>query len=188
MKIRESGMPGKDIWENFFNPDDVLVKLGLNSKTNNVVEFGCGYGTFTIPAAKVIKGKIFALDIEPDMIEKTQRKAKEQGLNNVKTILRDFVTDGSGLKDESVDFVMLFNILHFENPVALLRQAYSILTPGGKVGVIHWNYDAATPRGPAMEIRPKPEQCQDWIRKAGFGLVVPLIELPPYHYGIVGKK
>jgi len=188
MKVRASGMPEKDMWENFFNPDEVLAKLGLNSKINNVAEFGCGYGTFTIPAAKVIKGEIFAIDIEPEMIEMTQKRAKEQGLNNVKTILRDFVTDGSGLKDESVDFVMIFNILHFENPIAILRRAYSILTPGGKAGVIHWNYDVTTPRGPDLSIRPKPEQCQDWIKKAGFDLVIPLVELPPYHYGIVGKK
>jgi len=188
MKVRDSGMPEKDMWESFFNPNEVLIKLGLDTKISNAAEFGCGYGTFTIPAAKAIKGEIFALDIEPDMIEITQIRAKEEGLSNVKTILRDFVSDGSGLKDESVDFVMLFNILHFENPIAILRQAYSMLTPGGKAGVIHWNYDSTTPRGPDLSIRPKPEQCQDWIKEAGFDLLIPLVKLPPYHYGIVGMK
>jgi len=187
MKVKESGMPEKDMWENFFNPDEVLAKLGLNNKINNVAEFGCGYGTFTIPAAKVIRGEIFALDIEPDMIEMTQRRAREQGLNNVKTILRDFVTDGSGLKDESVDFVMLFNILHAEHPDKLLHEAYRILKPKGMLGIIHWNYDPKTPRGPAMEIRPKPEQCIKWAEDVGF-CNPKKYSVGPYHYGIVLRK
>jgi hypothetical protein len=39
-----------------------------------------------------------------------------------------------------------------------------------------------------MEIRPRPEQCQQWIKTAGFELVKPLIDFPPYHYGILGQK
>lgn len=187
MKIRESGMPEKDMWEKFFNPDEILAKLGLNSEISNVAEFGCGYGTFTIPAAKIIKGEIFALDIEPDMTEKTQKKAKDKGLNNVKTILRDFVKDGSGLKDESVDFVMLFNILHAENPDKLLREAYRILQPEGMLGIVHWNYDPKTPRGPTMEIRPKPEQCIKWAEDAGF-CNPKKYDVGPHHYGIVLRK
>ncbi len=56
------------------------------------------------------------------------------------------------------------------------------------MGVIHWNYDPATPRGPDLSIRPRPEQCQAWCREAGFKLIVPLVSLPPWHYGLVGRK
>ena len=77
MKIRESGMPEWEMWEKFFNPAKILTSLGINSQTGDVAEFGCGYGTFTIPAAKVIKGKIYALDIEPDMIRITEEEAKK---------------------------------------------------------------------------------------------------------------
>lgn len=73
------------------------------------MEFGCGYGTFTIPAAKTIKGKIYALDIEPDMIQITKEEAEKNGLNNIQTVLCDFMAEGSGLPDGSVDYVMLFN-------------------------------------------------------------------------------
>ncbi len=103
MKIRESGMPDKDMWEGFFDPAKVLNMLGINSQTGDVVEFGCGYGTFTIPAAKVIKGKIYALDLESDMIRITIEEAKKSGLNNVQTVLRDFMAEGSGLPDGSMD-------------------------------------------------------------------------------------
>src|SRR3989338_4585717 len=121
MKVRESGMPEREIWENFFDPQKIIRTLGINNQINDVAEFGCGYGTFTIPAAKIIKGKIFAFDIEPGMIRMTSEEAQKQGLKNVQTVLRDFMIEGAGLPEESVDYVMLFNILHLENPITLLR-------------------------------------------------------------------
>lgn len=187
MKIRDSGMPDQEMWNGFFSPAKTLETLGLDSSAHNTVEFGCGYGTFTIPAAKIIKGKIYALDIEPDMISATENEAKKQGLSNVRAILRDFITDGSGLPDESVDYAMLFNILHLENPMVLINEAKRILRRDGKLGIIHWNYDPKTPRGPSMDIRPKPEDCVRWAESAGFGGAV-RHDLKPYHYGIVLKK
>lgn len=184
MKIRDSGMPDQDMWENFFDTKKILATLGVDNRVNNIAEFGCGYGTFTIPAAKIISGKIFALDIEPDMIRMTSEEAKKHELGNVETILRDFMSEGSGLEDNSMDYVMLFNILHLENPGTLLKEAKRILKRGGKLGVIHWNYDPATPRGPAMEIRPKPEQCIEWAELVCFRFVRQY-DLKPYHYGLM---
>jgi len=184
MKIRESGMPERDMWEGFFNPNKILMTLGLNNQINDAVEFGCGYGTFTIPAAKIVKGKIYALDIDPEMIRLTNEEAKKQESRNVETIQRDFITEGSGLSDGGVDYVMLFNILHFENPTVLLGEANRILKEGGKLGIIHWNYDKTTPRGPSMDIRPKPEQCIQWAKSVGFCDPI-RHDLKPYHYGIV---
>ena len=126
MKIRESGMPEREMWEKFFNPMKILTTLGINSQTGDVAEFGCGYGTFTIPIAEIIKGKIYALDIEPDMIRITDEEAKKKGLSNVQTVLRDFMADGSGLPDGSVDYVTLFNILHLEKPMVILYEARRI--------------------------------------------------------------
>jgi ubiquinone/menaquinone biosynthesis C-methylase UbiE len=187
MKIRESGMPDKNMWEGFFSPSQILETLEFNSDVHDAVEFGCGYGTFTIPTAKVIKGKIYALDIETDMIRMTEEEATKHALNNVQTIMRDFMTNGSGLSDGSVDYVMLFNILHLEKPMVLINEARRILRVGGKLGIIHWNYDPTTPRGPSIDIRPNPEDCVRWAESAGFGGTV-RHDLKPYHYGIVLKK
>lgn len=187
MKIRESGMPDKEMWEKFFNPVNILTTLGINSQTGDVAEFGCGYGTFTVPAAKIIKGKIYVLDLEPDMIRFTDEEAKKNGLTNVKTVLRDFMAEGSGLPDGNVNYVMLFNILHLEKPMILINEAKRILREGGKLGIIHWNHDPLTPRGPSMDIRPKPGDCIKWAQQAGF--VDPKrFDLKPYHYGIVMSK
>ncbi|MDO8647198.1 MAG: class I SAM-dependent methyltransferase [Candidatus Diapherotrites archaeon] len=187
MKARESGMPKEELWKEFFSPENTLKKMGVNIRVNDVVDFGCGYGTFAIPAAKLVSGKVYAIDIEPEMTEITKRKAKENGLNNVETMLRDFMSNGSGLDDESVDYAMLFNILHVKEPKKLIREAYRILKNNGKLGIIHWNYDPSTPRGPPMDIRPKPEQCIEWAKSAGFELYQKH-DLKPYHYGIIMRK
>ncbi len=180
-------MPDKGMWEGFFSPTTILETLEFGSSVRNAVEFGCGYGTFTIPAAKIISGKLLAFDIEPDMIEVTKNEAAKNSIRNLKVIIRDFMTEGTGLKSESVDYAMLFNILHLENPVSLLLEVNRILRKGGRVGIIHWNYDSTTPRGPSMDIRPKPKDCIEWARQAGF--VNPKqYDLKPYHYGIVLSK
>lgn len=187
MKIRESGMPEKNMWEGFFSPAQILETLECNSGIRDAVEFGCGYGTFTIPAAKIISGKLFAFDIDPEMVAITEQAGIDQRVANIEVTVRDFLEQGTGLKPDSVDYAMLFNILHLENPVALLLEANRVLKNGGKVGIIHWNHDSATPRGPSMDIRPKPEDCIRWAEQAGF--IRPMrVELKPYHYGVVLLK
>jgi len=180
------------MWSGFFSPEQTLVKLGLTGSCRDVVDFGCGYGTFTIPAARLVRdtsGIVHALDIEADMVEATRRKADEAGLANVRVERRDFIADGAGLPDASVDYVMLFNILHCEQPEVLLREACRILSPSGRLGIMHWNHDPNTPRGPSMDIRPRPEQCRDWAIAIGFTLAAAdKIDLPPHHYGWVMSK
>ena len=187
MKVRDIGMSNEEMWSEFFKPNRILKTLGIDNSIRDIADFGCGYWTFTIPVAQTVRGKVYALDIEPDMIEETKRKTKEEKLGNVEVILRDFVSEGSGLEKESVDYVMLFNILHLNKPETLLKEAYRILRKGGKLGIIHWNYDSKTPRGPPMEIRPKPEQCIEWAKNSGFNHPI-RYDLKPYHYGIVLTK
>ncbi len=188
MKTRESGMPDEEYWNSFFSPDEILEKLKLDETCVSVADIGCGYGTFTIPAARRVAGVVYGFDIEAEMVAICQAKAKEAGLSNVHVIQRDFVEKGTGLADQSLDYVMLFNILHAENPVGVLQETFRILKLGGKVGVIHWNYDPTTPRGPSMVIRPRPEQIRAWLNAAGFDVRLPFVDLPPYHYGMIGQK
>ncbi len=64
MKVRDSGMPEEERWDSFFGPNEVLSLFGLGKETRNIVEFGCGYGTFTLTAAQLISGTVHALYIE----------------------------------------------------------------------------------------------------------------------------
>ena len=56
MKLRESGMPEESCWESLFDVELALDRLGIDRSLQDVVELGCGYGTFTIPVARRISG------------------------------------------------------------------------------------------------------------------------------------
>jgi SAM-dependent methyltransferase len=184
MKLRESGMPEESYWETLFDVDLIIDRLGIDGRLRDVVELGCGYGSFTIPVATRISGGIDTFDIEPEMIERTRQRAAQAGLDNVRYHHRDVVAEGFGLPDESRDACLLFNILHGEEPVRLLAEAARVLRPGGVVYAIHWRYDPRTPRGPNMNIRPRPEQIAAWAEETGLlRRVGDVIDLPPWHYG-----
>ncbi|MGC8625737.1 MAG: class I SAM-dependent methyltransferase [Phycisphaerae bacterium] len=189
MKTRESGMPDQPTWDTFFDPEATLRTLGLKLTHRDIADFGCGYGTFSIPAAKVVTGVVHSFDIDPTMIAATNARAKAQGVMNIRASLCDFISDGTGLPNACVDYAMLFNILHAETPDILLREGWRILSSGGLLAIMHWNYDPTTPRGPSMAIRPKPGECRRLAEKAGFELAGPeSIALPPYHYGLIMSR
>lgn len=189
MKARESGMPDEDLWESFFDPKATLDLLSVYPGVGNIAEFGCGFGTFTIPAARRSTGSIYAFDIDPDMVNAVTTRICRTGVRNVVVELRDFLAEGTGLPECSMNYVMLFNILHAENPLGILREAKRILQPGGTAGIIHWINDPNTPRGPSLAIRPRPEDCLGWAFQAGLEPGTHrAIELPPYHFGLTVRK
>lgn len=191
MKARESGMPDEDYWASFFDPACAMDRLwGPEGGQGDVVEFGCGYGTFTLAAAQRTPGIVTALDIEAALVEQVQAKAALADLANVRAEVRDFVADGTGLDEVSQAEALVFNLLHLEAPVALLGEARRVLRPGGGVAVIHWRSDTPTPRGPSLAIRPTPEQCEAWLAEAGFTAIrtIDLSDSCPYHFGLVARR
>ncbi len=176
MKVRDSGMPDEDYWESLFDVPLILSRLGIE-RFRDVAELGCGYGTFSIPVAKAISGTLYTFDVDPAMLARTRNRGA--GLR-IACEQRDVAHEGFGIE---VDAVLLFNILHCEQPVELLRLAAGVLRPGGEVLVIHWRY-GDTPRGPDLSIRPRPEQICSWATKARLHSVGNTIDLPPWHYGL----
>ena len=185
MKLRESGMPEEAYWETLFDVPLILDRLGINSQLRNSIELGCGYGTFTVPVARRISGILTTIDIDPAMVERSRQRAAQAGVANIRCFVRDVFAGGFGVEPASKDACLLFNILHCEQPVKLVDEAARVVRPAGYVYVIHWRYDPATPRGPSMEIRPRPEQILNWARETGL-VAIPegIVNLPPWHYGI----
>jgi ubiquinone/menaquinone biosynthesis C-methylase UbiE len=100
----------------------------------SVVDYGCGPGSFTIPAAELVgqEGKAFAVDIHPLAIRAVRQKALRKGLENVEALLVQGCDTGIG--ESSIDRVLLIDTIHLiDDPNALFREIHRILKPDGRL-------------------------------------------------------
>jgi SAM-dependent methyltransferase len=100
--------------ETLFNVPLILNRLGVDTGLRDVVELGCGFGTFTIPVARRIAGVLTTVDIDATMVERTRQRASAARIHNVVCTVRDVFADGFGCEAGSQDACLLFNILHRE--------------------------------------------------------------------------
>jgi SAM-dependent methyltransferase len=178
-------MPDEAAWEGLLDVQLVLDRLGV-AGLSDVAELGCGYGTFTLAVARRVTGTVHAFDVDAAMVARTRERAGAAGLANVVVERRDVLADGFGVPPRSQDGCLLFNILHHDDPVAMLAAAAEVLRPGGRLFVIHWRHDASTPRGPDLSIRPRPDDIIAWAAAAGLRCPGGEVhDLPPWHYGLV---
>ena len=115
------------------NPQRRLKKVRLKEGMV-VVDYGCGPGSYTIPAAKLVepKGKVFAVDIQPLAIKAVKEKAARESLTNVEAILVD--SHDTGIQSSSIDLVLLLDTLHMINDQqALFRELHRLLKPDGLI-------------------------------------------------------
>jgi SAM-dependent methyltransferase len=114
----------------------VMDILGIEPGTS-VADIGAGSGWFTVRAARRVgaKGRVFAVDINPEAIRYIGKRLQKENLNNVKTILSQ--PDDPELPASSLDAVLLLKTYHeIAQPVALLRTLHPALRAGAKVGII----------------------------------------------------
>ena len=115
--------------ERFRKPEEFVRMIGI--KENDIIlDHGCGIGSYTIPAAKIVgpKGWVYALDIHPMAVERTKKRAEKEGLGNVVTILSGLE---NGLSDEHVDVAMLIDVFTWiDDKNALLEEFYRVMKPG----------------------------------------------------------
>jgi ubiquinone/menaquinone biosynthesis C-methylase UbiE len=98
-------------------------------KGQTVLDYGCGIGSFSIPAAKMVgeEGIVYALDIHHRAIRTVEKRIKR--IANIKTILSDRDT---GLPDESVDIVLLYDVFQMiSEKEKLLEELHRVLKPDG---------------------------------------------------------
>lgn len=109
---------------------NVLKEVGIKPGAQ-VLDFGCGPGGYILPLSKMIGpyGMIYALDINPQAIQTVKNIASRKNLNNIETIISDSKT---GLPDMSMDFVLLYDVLHHLSPPEdTLAEIYRVLKSDG---------------------------------------------------------
>ena len=114
-------------------PDLLLEALALKSG-DCVADIGAGSGYYTRKLAKLVgeKGVIYAVDIQPEMLELLTNKMAELKIRNVKPILGT-VTDPK-LPSASVDLVLMVDVYHeFDYPFEMVKAMTTALKPGGRL-------------------------------------------------------
>ncbi len=178
MKLRESGMPEKERWESYFSSSDIIKKFNFDKIVEPVVDAACGYGTFAIPLARMLTQNIYAVDINKDYLN----FIKNQSLENISAIEYDIFEHKLKLP-KMVGAILLFNILHCENPLNVINNVLDNLLPNGKIFVIHWRSDIVTPGGPPLTIRPKPHEITNLFKRIKFERIDFFKDISQYHYG-----
>lgn len=127
----------------FLNPEQILNQLDLRPGLT-AADFGSGSGGWTIPLAKKINpGRVYAVDVQKEVLDALQTQATASQLHNIKAVAAD-LEQGSSLQTGLLDLVLLTNILfQVKNKAKLLSEAARVLKTGGQLLVVDWKPEAS---------------------------------------------
>ena len=163
------------------SPKETLTKIGLGEH-DVVCDIGAGTGIFTISAAQITNNTVFALDINDELLEIIQEKAKNLQLPNIKTM--KVTGNRYDIEAGSVDFIILVTVLHeIENKDALLTEVKRIMKSTAKLAIIEL-HKKPTPVGHPAPPRLDPDEVTTMCK--GVGLTpVNEFNLGDDHYCVV---
>lgn len=115
-----------------------LKKIGIKSK-HVVLDFGARVGHYSIPAACVVgtSGRVYAVDKEQQELDELSRKARRLNLNNLEIIPTSGIVTFD-FKDESIDVVLLYDVLHYLEKFErkkLYRETFRVLKSNGFISI-----------------------------------------------------
>jgi len=146
----------------------LLEYIGVR-REQKVVDFGCGEGNYTIPAARIVgkRGVVYGLDKDKDVLGQLMAKAKLLGLENIRTFA---IPEGSriSLDSESIDVVLLYDVLHYyyypqeDERRKLLREVYRVLKPNAMLSFYPTHLES--------DAEPNLAEVEQEIAEVNFGL------------------
>lgn len=173
----------------FSDPLRNIQQLGVDPGMR-VADLGSGAGFYSLELAKVVgeTGRVFAIDVQQELLTKLKNQARNQSLTNIEVIWGDIdELNGSKLQDNSVDRVLVANILfQSDDKDVLAKEARRILKPGGMLLLVDWS-DSFGGLGPQPSRIISEEQGKAIFENAGFSFLRD-IKAGEHHYGIVFKK
>jgi len=164
-KLGELEGPDRDEWQ---QPEQIMDTL-LIADGSRVGDIGAGGGWFTVRLARRVgpNGRVFAEDIQRQMIESIQRRVAREGLSNVEPIL------GTALDPrlpQGLDAVLIVDTYpQLDDPVGLMTHVRRSLKPNGRLGIVDFKTDVLGP-GPALEERLEPQIIIRDAERAGLRL------------------
>ena len=167
--------PARDAWQ---MPSRVIEALTLSAGAS-VADIGAGTGYFSVRLAKAIPaGTVYAVDVEPAMLDHIRKRALGDGLKNVVTL------QASGTSPDlpkPVDLVIVVDTYHhLPNRPTYFRELQKSLASGGRVAIIDFRKDS--PEGPPPEFRFEADQIIAEMKQAGYRLDAKHDFLPRQHF------
>jgi SAM-dependent methyltransferase len=181
MWAKEFDDPARDAWQ---KPDEVLDALELE-RAARVADLGAGTGYFSARIARRIpEGKLFAVDIERDMLRYLGERAHREHLSVLVPVL---ASAESPNLPEPVDLVLVVDTYHhIDNRIAYFAKLRASLRPNGRLAIV--DFKADSPQGPPPEHRISPEKVTAELAAAGYALVATHHFLPRQYFLVFQGK
>jgi SAM-dependent methyltransferase len=173
--------PARDSWQ---KPTQVLDALNLKP-AYLVADLGAGTGYFSVRIAKRIpEGKLFAVDIEPDMLRYLKERADRERLDVLVPVLASAETPNL---PEPVDLILVVDTYHhIGSRVAYFDRLRTSLRANGQLAIVDFTADA--PEGPPLQDRISPEKVTEELMTAGYSLVATHRFLPRQYFLVFQPK
>jgi arsenite methyltransferase len=172
--------PARDAYQ---KPHEVVTAVGLK-EGDRIADIGSGAGYFSLRFAQHVgaSGRVYAVDISPDMVLHLNQRIRDARLDNVRSVLA--LPDDPLLPDASVDKVFICDTYHhIDSRPEYLARLRKLLRPGGQIVIVDFQ-KKESPVGAPMEMRIAREDVVREFQKAGFRLAKEETFLP-YQYFLV---
>ncbi|MEK7156799.1 MAG: methyltransferase domain-containing protein [Patescibacteria group bacterium] len=172
--------------EGFAHPKRNVAALGIEPGMS-VADFGSGSGIYVLHIAEALEnsGRVYAIDVQRDLLRRVKNEANRRGFKNVDIIWTDLEHPGSSkLADKTLDLVLISNLLfQIENKAAVLTEAGRVLKPAGRLAIIDWA-ESFGGLGPLKNDVVPEEKARELAKQSGFELQR---EFPAgaHHYGLI---
>ncbi len=175
--------------EGFAHPPRNVAALQVEPGMT-VADFGAGSGAYVLEIARALEGhgRVYAIDVQRDLLRRIKNEAHKRGLKNVDIIWGDLeAPGGSKLGDHSLDLVLISNLLfQVERKEGIFEEAHRILRDHGRLAIIDWQGSYGG-MGPQKKDVVEKNYCVALAEGSGFGLHAEF-KAGAHHYGLMFTK
>jgi ubiquinone/menaquinone biosynthesis C-methylase UbiE len=171
------------------DPKDNIKQFGIQEGWH-VADLGVGYGHYTYALSEAVgpDGKVFAIDIQKDMLERLKKEVEEKHIKNIEVIWGDVeIVGGTKLRVDSLDALVISNVLfQIDSKAGMVHEASRVLKTGGKILLVDWSesFGGLGPQ-PGMVVD---EATARRIFETGPFEYKKSIDAGEHHYGMVFEK
>lgn len=174
----------------FSEPNTIMSQLAIPLGAT-VADLGAGTGAFSFIAATKVgtNGKVYACEVQSDMITRINNEIQDRGIRNIVTVHSNIEThQGTKLRDQTIDWVLAVNVLfQVEDRSGFVKEIARITKPGGRVFLLDWSESFGNLGPHAKDIINEPEAVK-LFEEQGFKKTPQVIQVGAHHYGIVFSR